>query len=174
MITLSDAQWTPAAVACVEAEHLISLMSPAGMIQTPPTIDPANHLQLEVDDIEQPTDGYVCPASEHIERLLDFGDQLDDVVVHCSMGMSRSPAAVMILLAQKNPGREVDIAELIFSRVPNAHPNRLILEIGGKLLGCGGEFQSPVCNVRRRTSTCAPEYSGSLDGFESFTLDLEN
>jgi len=30
MITLSDAQWAPAAVACVEAEHLISLMSPAG------------------------------------------------------------------------------------------------------------------------------------------------
>jgi predicted protein tyrosine phosphatase len=174
MITLSDAQWANAAIGCVEAEHLISLMSPAGMLQTPQTIVPANHLRLEVDDIENPVDGLICPTNAHIEQLLEFGDQLHDVVVHCSMGMSRSPAAVMILLAQKNPGRGSDIAELIFSKVPNVHPNRLILEIGDKLLGCDGGLLSSVRNVRRRTSACAPDYSGSLDGFESFAPNLKN
>ena len=131
MITLSDAQWATSAIISMEAEYLVSLMSPKDMGETPSDIDPANHLKLEMDDIEVPVPGYICPCEDHVYRLLELGNQLDggsEVVVHCLMGMSRSTAAVMILLAQKNLGREAEIAEIVFREAPkvdiDTDPNR--------------------------------------------------
>ena len=77
MITLSDAQWATSAIISMEAEYLVSLMSPKDMGETPSDIDPANHLKLEMDDIEVPVPGYICPCEDHVYRLLELGDQLD-------------------------------------------------------------------------------------------------
>ena len=54
MITLSDAQWATSAIISMEAEYLVSLMSPKDMGETPSGIDPANHIRLDMDDIEAP------------------------------------------------------------------------------------------------------------------------
>ncbi len=176
MITLSDAEWATAAIASMEAEFLVSLMSPTSMIATPPAIAPKNHLKLAMDDITGAIDGYTAPNSQHVEQLLEFGSRLDDgseVVVHCVMGMSRSPAAVMILLAQRNPGQEAAIADAFFHEAPQIRPNRLLLEIGDKLLGCGGDLVSAGYIDIPFSSIQQPSYLGSLDGFHSLPLTLE-
>ena len=175
MITLSDAQWATAAIASMEAEFLVSLMSPASMIGTPPAIAPQNHLKLAMDDITGTIDGYIAPRREHVEQLLEFGSRLDDgseVVVHCVMGMSRSPAAIMILLAQHNPGREAELADAFFNEAPQIRPNRLLLELGDEMLGCGGDLVSAGYIDIPFSSVQQPNYFGSLDGFHSLPLTL--
>ena len=176
MITLSDAQWATSAIISMEAEYLVSLMSPKDMGETPPDIDPANHLKLEMDDIEAPAPGYICPCEDHVYRLLELGDQLDggsEVVVHCLMGMSRSTAAVMILLAQQNPGRELEIAEIVFREAPKAHPNSLLLQLGDRALGCDGALVSSILARPQATPKARPTHSGSLNSFASFPLYLD-
>jgi predicted protein tyrosine phosphatase len=169
VITLSDETWATAAVAGMEADYLVSLMSPQSMAGTPSGIASSNHLQLAVDDIESDLFGYVCPTEQHVADLLDFGKQMADeaeVVVHCSMGMSRSPAAVMILLAQRNPGMEAAVSALLFGEAPKANPNRLLLDIGDRLLGCGGALVRSGC-IQPRCGE-GPVYRGSLGSFITF------
>ena len=176
MITLSDAQWATSAIISMEAEYLVSLMSPKDMGETPPDIDPANHLKLEMDDIEAPAPGYICPCEDHVYQLLELGDQLDggsEVVVHCLMGMSRSTAAVMILLAQQNPGREAEIAEIVFREAPKAHPNSLLLQLGDRALGCGGALVSSIQARPQLAPKAQPIHSGSLNSFASFPIYLD-
>ncbi len=175
MITLSDAEWATAAIASMEAEFLVSLMSPSSMIETPPSIEPENHLKLAMDDITGAIDGYIAPNRPHVEQLLDFGNRLDDsseVVVHCAMGMSRSPAAVIILLAQANPGRETEVADAFFQEVPRAQPNKLLLQIGDEFLGCGGDLLSAAYIDEPFISAQQPNFIGSLSGFHSFPFNL--
>ena len=176
MITLSDAQWATSAIISMEAEYLVSLMSPKDMGETPSDIDPAKHLKLEMDDIEVPVPGDICPCEDHVYRLLEFGDQLDggsEVVVHCLMGMSRSTAAVMILLAQQNPGREAEIAEMVFREAPKAHPNSLLLQLGDRALGCDGALVSSIHARPQPVPKAQPTHSGSLNSFASFPLYLD-
>lgn len=175
MITLSDAQWASSAIISLEAEYLVSLMSPKDMGETPLRIDPENHLKLEMDDIEAPAPGYICPSENHILRLLEFGDQFDggsEVVVHCLMGMSRSTAAVMILLAQQNPGREAEIAENVCREAPKAHPNSLLLQLGDRALGCDGALVSSIHARSEPNAKSQPSHLGSLNSFASFPLYL--
>jgi predicted protein tyrosine phosphatase len=103
----------------MEAEYLVSLMSARDMIATPSAISPQNHLKLVMDDIEALAEGFTTPNRTHVEELIEFGSYLDEgseVVVHCVMGMSRSTAAIMILLAQNNRGREKEIADMTLLR----------------------------------------------------------
>ena len=175
MITLSDAEWAAAAIASRQAKYLVSLLSPTDMIETPSGIVPENHLKLTMDDITGCIDGLTPPNKEHVDQLLDFGSNLDEsseVVVHCVMGMSRSPAAVLILLAQHNPGREAEIADLLFQEVPQINPNKLLLQIGDDAMGCGGILLSaayidaPLAHDNETASI------SSIGGFHSFPLRL--
>jgi len=177
MITLSDAVWAYAAVESREAEYLVSLMSPQNMIATPPTIDPGNHLRLMMDDVELPSDEFVTPSRAHIDELLEFGESIDEnseVVVHCSMGMQRSPAAIIILLSQWNRGREIEVVKTVSARAPKARPNQLIIRIGDEALGCDGALISAVFPDALPEPLGEPTYRGSLDGFESFPLVLDS
>jgi len=160
----------------MEAEYLVSLMSARDMIATPSAISPQNHLKLVMDDIEALAEGYTAPNRTHVEELIEFGSYLDEgseVVVHCVMGMSRSTAAIMILLAQNNPGRENEIADVLFRESPKAHPNRLLLQIGDEALGCEGDLVSAVYEDKHFAPSLEPTYTGSLNGFHSFPLNLD-
>jgi len=44
----------------------------------------------------------------------------------------------MILLGQQNPGREAEIAEMVFREAPKAPPNSLLMQLGDRALGCDG------------------------------------
>jgi len=176
VITLSDAQWATTAITSMEAEYLVSMMSLRDMIVTPSAISPRNHLKLVMDDIEVLAEGYTAPSRVHVEELLEFGSSLDEsseVVVHCVMGMSRSTAAIIILLAQNNPGREKEIADVLFRESPKAHPNRLLLQIGDEALGCEGDLVSAVYKGIPFPSAMEPVFTGSLNGFKSFSYNLD-
>src|ERR1700759_3583935 len=94
--------------------HVLSILDPA-------TPEPeafgayGEHARLELrfhDVIEANVPGYDSPQPHHIEALLEFGRDLiaqppgeAHLLVHCHMGISRSTAAALLLLAEAMPDR---------------------------------------------------------------------
>ena len=153
-ITLTSLVGVLRAVHRVKAVKLVSLLDPEWFPDTPPTIEPSNHLRLGLCDLVSPIEGRVIPCEEHIEALLEFGARWrfdERIVVHCHAGVSRSPAAILILLAQKNRGREFELARLLRRRARHIRPNPLMVEIADRLLGCEGRLVEAVRSMPEPT-----------------------
>jgi predicted protein tyrosine phosphatase len=98
-------------------------------------------LVLRFDDVLEGGDGLVLPNEGHIRELLDFdagGVAEDRLVIHCTAGISRSTAALAILLARRHPDCEDDVFAVIRSIRPQAWPNSLMIGIGDATLGLNG------------------------------------
>ncbi len=127
----------------LKPSHLISAISHSEQPETPPGLNPVNHLRLTIDDISNTCPGYVCPEADHIEELIDFVGGWNaerPLLVHCFAGVSRSTAAALITLASKAPGREMVAAKALRRVAPHALPNRRMIEIADDLLACEGRL----------------------------------
>lgn len=143
MIYVSSYAWMVENVAQLGPGHLISLLDSCAGLETPPGIVPAEHLRIEMHDVDMALDGYIHPAEEHVEQLLDFGTRWSGerpVLVHCMAGVSRSAATGFVLACQRNEGREAEIARLLRTRGGWVIPNRLIVALADDLLGRGGRL----------------------------------
>ena len=124
--------------------HLISLLSPEHMIETPAGFPTALHLKLGVNDIIDPAAGTAPPAREHVDALLAFSrgwDAKQPLLIHCWAGISRSMASAFTILCDRlGPGREIEIARAIRQRAPHAQPNRLLVSHADDALGRGGRM----------------------------------
>jgi predicted protein tyrosine phosphatase len=69
------------------------------------------------------------------------------VLIHCYAGISRSTAAALTLCVQHNLGRERDAARLLRRRAPHAQPNRLMIGLADRMLGCQGRLTSAVQEI---------------------------
>lgn len=131
--------------------HVIGVLDPD--YSKPKVLRSKNSLDLRFHDvINQQQQGLRSPTPFDIQRLLEFGAQLPDpksqpthLVVYCHAGISRSTAAVILLLAQAQKGQS---ANSFVARVrqiqPMALPNRLMVEIGDDLLKLKGQLISAV------------------------------
>ncbi len=147
MIYVCSLEAMPGAVVSVQPSHLVSLLDPDHEVATPPGLDPENHLKLGIHDIASHYDGYVAPATAHIESLLAFGaawDRAAPLLVHCFAGVSRSTAAALILLCQINPGREREATMLLRARIAHAMPNRRMVALADDIMGLGGRLIEAV------------------------------
>jgi len=124
--------------------HLVSLLSPERMIETPKGFDPAHHLRLGIDDVADPENADNPPGRDHVERLLAFGrgwDGRSPLLIHCWAGISRSMASAFVLLCDRlEQGREIDIALAMRRRAPHASPNTLMVRHADEALGRGGRM----------------------------------
>src|ERR1700743_1011697 len=93
--------------------HIVTLLSPEHMIETPKGFSPAHHLKLGVNDIIAPEEGDHPPTRDHVERLLVFTrgwDASAPLLIHCWAGISRSMASAYTVLCDRlGPGREGEI-----------------------------------------------------------------
>ena len=105
-------------------------------------------LALRFHDIIDDQPDQIAPSVADVRQLLDFGRDLltepartRHLLVHCYAGVSRSTAAMTLLLAQARPERPAAeaLAEVVRIR-PIAWPNLRIIELGDALLGRGGEL----------------------------------
>ena len=128
--------------------HLITLLSPEHMIETPPGFPAARHLRLGVNDIVDPAAGTAPPARQHIDALLEFSRQWDasqPLLIHCWAGISRSMASAFTSLCDRlGPGREIEIASAMRRRAPHAQPNRLLISHADAALDRGGAMIAAV------------------------------
>lgn len=124
--------------------HLVTLLSPGHMIETPEGFAPESHLRLGVNDITDPAAGTDPPAAAHIAALLDFARAWDGnqpLLLHCWAGISRSMASAFIILCDRmGKDHEIEVARAMRRRAPHAAPNRLLVEHGDAALGREGRM----------------------------------
>ena len=124
--------------------HMVTLLSPEHMIETPEGFEPSAHLRLGINDIANPAFGEAPPEARHVTALIEFGRGWSGeapMLVHCWAGISRSMAAAYILLCDRSePGREEDIARAIRSPPPHAFPNPLLVKLADVQMGREGRM----------------------------------
>ena len=124
--------------------HILSLLDPDWPAPEPfADLAGPHRLDLRFHDSIDPGPGLRLPEPADVEALLLFGRDLpapgSHLVVHCQMGISRSSAAVLLLLAQARPDQDADaiLAELVRIR-RHAWPNLRLVELGDARMGRGG------------------------------------
>lgn len=154
------------ALAAHAPSHLVSLLSPEHMIDTPAGFPAALHLRLGVNDIVDPAAGTAPPARRHIDELLAFSrswDTSQPLLIHCWAGISRSMASAFTILCDRlGPDREIEIARAMRQRAPHAQPNRLLVQHADDALGRKGKMiaalnsMGPPLIVQEGTTTTFP------------------
>jgi predicted protein tyrosine phosphatase len=146
--------------------HVLSILDPAA--PEPEAFGRyGEHARLELrfhDVIEAEVMGYDAPQPHHIQSLLGFGrDILRDpqpahLLVHCHMGISRSTAAAVLLLAEAHPERPpADIMERVAGIRAKAWPNLRMIEIGDGILGYRGALTRAVRERHRQLARAQPQ-----------------
>jgi predicted protein tyrosine phosphatase len=103
-------------------------------------------LELRFFDVIEETDDMAAPSRDHVARVLRFGRDMlaapggcAHLLVHCHAGVSRSTAALAMLLAQARPDRPAADAMAAMVRIrPRAWPNLRMIELADGLLNRHG------------------------------------
>ena len=138
----------PSVIAARRPSHMVTLLDPTTMIETPDGIAPDRHLKLGVNDIAQPAEGLTAPDETLVGRLLTFAeawDERDPMVINCWAGISRSTASAFTLACARSP--EVDEAAITWtlrSLAPHAYPNRRIVALADDMLGRQGRMVDAI------------------------------
>jgi predicted protein tyrosine phosphatase len=145
--------------------HVVSILDPAW--PEPAELDfcgPQDLLRLRFHDIiDDWGRGFEPPGEDHVARLLAFGRGLPSdgpvqLLVHCHAGVSRSTAAAILLLAQREPARDpYDIVAEIAHRRPQAWPNLRIIELGDRLLNRDSTLVEAARRHYRRSLAAHPD-----------------
>ena len=156
----------PDTLAAHAPSHLVSLLSPEHMIQTPPGFPADRHLKLGVNDIVDPAAGTAPPLRAHMDQLLAFARSWDasaPMVIHCWAGISRSMASAFAILCDRlGENREIEIARIMRQRAPHAQPNRLLVRHADDALGRRGRMlealnsMGPALVVEEGVTTAFP------------------
>jgi hypothetical protein len=138
----------PALMTSRRPSHLVTLLDPASMIETPAGHDPALHLKLGINDITGPARGLVPPDETSVNRLLDFGRTWNGeapMIIHCWAGVSRSTASAFILACERAPDQdEAQLASQMRRLAPHAYPNRRLVALADRLMGRQGRMVEAV------------------------------
>ncbi len=137
------------------ATHVLSILDPE--TPAPATQGDYERLELRFHDVIEPSPLLHPPRPEHVRGILTFGRHLlttpradAHLVVHCHAGVSRSTAAMLLILAQAWPLRPATelAAELLRIRA-KAWPNLRIVEFGDEMLGRGGTLIEAATAIYR-------------------------
>mgnify|MGYP006278240373 FL=1 len=101
----------------------------------------SHQMTLEMHDLDEPEPSrpdLIAPNREHARKIADFAREIEGlaqdrpltVIVHCSAGISRSPAAAIGVLAALHPDRGPDWARQRVDRMTHgtAEPNQGLLK----------------------------------------------
>jgi predicted protein tyrosine phosphatase len=143
-----------AACGAADATHMLSILDPGwSEPEALRRFDLHRRLKLNFHDVIEPGVGWVAPQPWDVGVLLAFGRDLVPpadaegvhLLIHCHAGVSRSTAAAILILAQRDPKRAAPwvVREVVRLR-PRAWPNLRMIELGDALLGRDGELVAAV------------------------------
>ena len=135
--------------------HVLSVLDPE---REDPTIfgnfDPHERTILRFHDVIEDKEGRPAPTRADVEAILGYGETLIEsradrqdghLLVHCHMGVSRSTAAMITLMAQCEPDRDEDsIFTTIREMRPIAWPNSVMIGFADELLGREGRLTAAL------------------------------
>ena len=131
--------------------HVLSLLDPEHPeLAAFATYGRHQRTTLRFHDIIAEAPDRVMPRPDHMDAILRFGADFlarqdkqaeSHLLVHCHMGISRSTAAMLSLMAQANPDEP---AESLFARLvairPQAWPNSQMVGFADEQLGRKGDL----------------------------------
>jgi predicted protein tyrosine phosphatase len=134
--------------------EMLSLVAPRQDFHRPAVIDASRHLILGVNDIAfAGTGNLVAPGEEHVAAIVAFARDWNceaPLLVHCMMGVSRSPAAALIAALATCPEQDdAALAARLRRASSQATPNARLVEIGDRLLCRGGRLVAAVRGIGR-------------------------
>jgi predicted protein tyrosine phosphatase len=134
--------------------EMVSLLAKDQNFHRPAVIDATRHLLLGVNDISfGGNDGLVAPQESHVTQIIGFARQWDQsapLLIHCWMGISRSPAAAVIAALAVQPDQdETELARRLRTASAYVTPNSRLIEIGDHLLSRSGRLVAAVRAIGR-------------------------
>jgi predicted protein tyrosine phosphatase len=119
-------------------------------------------LELRFHDIIEDQPDQVAPGPEQVAAILEFGRGLlaepaARLLVHCHVGISRSTAAMSLILAQARPeaGAE-EVLQGVLAIREKTWPNLRMLEMGDAILGRGGSLPRAAAAIYRHQLAIRP------------------
>jgi predicted protein tyrosine phosphatase len=155
----------------VGVSHVLSILDPEWPVpEAFGQYGEHERLELRFHDIIEEAPGMLHPRPEHVERLLAFGRDLEaepapaaHLLVHCHAGVSRSTAAMTLILAQALPAvPAAAVLDHIHRIRPQAWPNLRIIEIGDRLLGRRGELILATHAIYGRQLAARPHLAAAM------------
>ncbi|MDL2404476.1 tyrosine phosphatase family protein [Rhizobium calliandrae] len=148
--------------------EMISLMAKEQMFHRPAVIKAQRHLLLGMNDISfAGTGDLIAPQEIHVRQIIDFArnwDRSSPLLIHCWMGVSRSPAAALIAALAVNPEEDdLALAHRLRAASPYATPNTRLMMIGDEVLDRKGRLVDAVKAIGR---------GADADGNAPFVLPL--
>jgi len=131
--------------------RIVSLLSPDQ--DSPQALAGMPRLVLRFHDIAEPREGLIAPDRAMIADLLAFAaawQESGPLLIHCWMGVSRSPAAGLILACALDPARdEAEVAAALRQASPVATPNPLMIALADDLLQREGRLIAASAQIGR-------------------------
>ncbi|WP_134497861.1 tyrosine phosphatase family protein [Microvirga pakistanensis] len=131
--------------------------------------DPHHRTILRFHDIIDPVEGMVLPQPEHVEAVLRFADEVEagkaeraegHLLVHCHMGISRSTAAMLTLMARAAPDEPEDrLFERLVEIRPQAWPNSRMVVFADDMLSRNGRLVDALRRHYGRQMRHKPEFA---------------
>ncbi len=110
--------------------------------------------------------GVVLPKRTDIEAILAFGREAGDVshlLIHCHAGISRSTAAMLMILAQAHPEESEDVAvDRLLAIRPQAWPNSRMIAFADEALGRNGRLIAAVSRIYAQRLRANPEFAEAI------------
>lgn len=148
--------------------HILSIIDPD---RADPDVfeayDPHFRLTLRFHDDIEALPGRAPPQETHIQEILRFGERLPGageepsrLLVHCHMGVSRSTAAMLTLMAQAAPREDADA---LFRRLaairPQAWPNSRMIAFADATLNREGALSAALARHYARQLAAKSEWA---------------
>jgi predicted protein tyrosine phosphatase len=140
------------------ASHVLSILDPAFPVpEAFGSFGEHERLELRFDDIIDEEPGKIAPSVADIDQILAFGRDLmaeprrdAHLLVHCHAGISRSTAAMTLILAQALPGQPADaVLAMVHAIREKTWPNIRMIEMGDAMLGRGGTLVAATHALHR-------------------------
>lgn len=151
--------------------HVLSILDPGW---ADPDVfgryDAHHRTTIRFHDAIEPEPHLVLPQRADVEAILGFGRDLEaagtgeaHLLIHCHMGISRSSAAMTMLLAQAHPDEEEnDIMEQIRQIRPIAWPNLRMISFADELMGRDGKLIAAAGRLYARSIAERPDFAESM------------
>ena len=114
-------------------------------------------------DAIEPGPGVKLPERADVELILAFGRDAGDpchLLIHCHMGISRSTAAMLMILAQAHPYESEDAAvDRLLAIRPQAWPNSRMIGFADELLGRAGRLTAALTRLYAARLEAQPGYA---------------
>lgn len=155
--------------------HVLSILDPG-------TADPEvfgrydrhHRTTLRFHDIVIPMAGMVLPERRDVEEIIGFGEEVVEdaadgegghLLIHCHMGISRSTAAMTMMLLSAYPEEtEDEVVARLFAIRPQAWPNARMIGFADEILGRRGRLSAAVSRLHGRQIAAKPHLADVMRG----------